>query len=634
MPSFRCLFVDEGSIAELNSRFLGKDGPTDVLAFPIDEEPIESGRSPDSGGTGPGMPSEPEDMPVLLGDIVICPAVAYRNAPEHAGTYDDELALLVVHGLLHLMGMDHQEDEEAEEMEAKERELLARHYAEIRPEAWKAKPAEDGDARERMPPGGVPARPGHSQTGDGKAPDHSSSGPQAGTDGTAGERSNRCGMVATSSFNGTDVGLLAGAVVLIVLSAVFALSETAITRISKVKAVSLVEEKRRGAVSLLRVVEHADRNIPVILFALEICTLVAATIIGVVANEVVGPLGVVLATAFEIVVIFIFAELAPKIWAVQHTERAALLVAPFLLAVVQFAPLRWVTQALIKIANIVLPGKGLKEGPYVTEEELLAMADTAADEAVIEREERKLIHSIIDFGDTVAREVMVPRPDMVTVSSEATVGEAGDIASSAGVSRVPVYGSGIDDIVGVVYVKDMMRAEREGTAEEPVTRVMRQAQFVPESKRIAEVMREMQAGKQHLAIVVDEYGGTAGLITLEDVLEELVGEISDEYDVDRPRVEFLDDGQLQVDASLSIDEVNELTGFDLPEGDWDTVGGFLYHLLGHVPDEGEAAVFDGHRLVAEKVNGRRIARVLIGVPTPPEPVEAPHEAAEDAGGQR
>ena len=186
----------------------------------------------------------------------------------------------------------------------------------------------------------------------------------------------------------------------------------------------------------------------------------------------------------------------------------------------------------------------------------------------------------------------------------------------------------------MVYVKDMMRAEREGTAEEPVTRVMRQAQFVPESKRIAEVMREMQAGKQHLAIVVDEYGGTAGLITLEDVLEELVGEISDEYDVDRPRVEFLDDGQFQVDASLSIDEVNELTGFDLPEGDWDTVGGFLYHLLGHVPDEGEAAVFDGHRLVAEKVNGRRIARVLIGVPTPPEPVEAPHEAAEDAGGQR
>ena len=170
------LFVDEGAIAELNSRFLGKEGPTDVLAFPIDEEPIESGRSPDSGGTGPGMPSEPEDMPVLLGDIVICPAVAYRNAPEHAGSYDDEVALLVVHGLLHLMGMDHQEDDEAEEMETKERELLARHYAEIRAEAWKAKPGGDDDGRAPEP---APSPPG----ADGEIePD----GPGPGVDGAAG----------------------------------------------------------------------------------------------------------------------------------------------------------------------------------------------------------------------------------------------------------------------------------------------------------------------------------------------------------------------------------------------------------------------------------------------------------------
>jgi probable rRNA maturation factor len=138
------LFVDEMSIAELNSRFLGKDGPTDVLAFPIDEEPLESGRSPDSGGTGPGLPSEPEDAPVLLGDIVICPAVAFRNAGEHAGSFEDEIALLIVHGLLHLMGMDHDEDDEAEEMEAKERELLARHHGALRPEAWLARSGPGG----------------------------------------------------------------------------------------------------------------------------------------------------------------------------------------------------------------------------------------------------------------------------------------------------------------------------------------------------------------------------------------------------------------------------------------------------------------------------------------------------------
>ena len=415
-------------------------------------------------------------------------------------------------------------------------------------------------------------------------------------------------------FGGAEIALVVAVVVLIIVSGLFALSETALTRTTKVKAMALAEERSRGAASLLKLVEHPERTIPVVLFTLQLCTLVAATMVGVVADRVFGPWGVVVATAFEVVVIFVFAELAPKTWAIQHSERAALAMAPFLLAVVSFPPLRWATQGLIHVSNWVLPGKGLKRGPYVTEEELLAMADTAAEESVIEGDERKLIHSIIDFGDTVAREVMVPRPDMLVVESSASIRDAADLASTAGYSRVPVYGQGIDDIVGVVYVKDMMRAEREGRQEEPVTAVMRPAQFVPESKRVAEVMREMQAGKQHLAIVVDEYGGTAGLITLEDVLEELVGEISDEYDIARPRVVPLGDGQLEVDAGLSIDEVNELTGMELPQGDWDTVGGLLYNLLGHVPVAGETADCDGHRLVAQRVVGQRIASVLIASP--------------------
>ena len=421
----------------------------------------------------------------------------------------------------------------------------------------------------------------------------------------------------TGRFTSAYVALMVVAAVLVIFSAVLALSETAITRTSKVKATALVEEHRRGAVSLRRIVENPERNLPVVLFALEICTLVAATLVGVVMDHVFGAWGVLIATVFEVVVIFVFAELAPKIWAVAHLDRAALFMAPVVSSLIAFPPLRWLTMALIWVANLVLPGKGIKEGPYVTEEELLAMADTAAEEEVIEREERKLIHSIIDFGDTVAREVMVPRPDMVTVASNATVREAADVASSAGYSRIPVYGNDIDDVIGIAYVKDMMRAERESRADSPIATVMREAQFVPETKRIAEVMREMQAGKQHMAIVVDEYGGTAGLVTLEDVIEELVGEISDEYDVERPRVERLEDGQLRVDGGLSIDEVNELTGLDLPEGDWDTVGGFLYNLLGHVPVEGEGANYDAHHLVAGKVERRRIAQVLISALSSP-----------------
>jgi putative hemolysin len=309
----------------------------------------------------------------------------------------------------------------------------------------------------------------------------------------------------------------------------------------------------------------------------------------------------------------VLAELSPKTWAIQHTERAALASAPFIRLLVAFKPLGWVTRALIVLSNAILPGKGMRAGPYTSDEMLRAIADEAAKEDVIEHEERTLIHSIIDFGDTVVRDVMVPRPDMVAVESHARIVDVIDIIIPAGYSRIPVYGQGIDDIVGIVYAKDLMRAEREARSEEAASTIMREAQFTPESKRVSELMREMQAGKFHMAIVVDEFGGTAGLVTLEDLIEELVGEITDEYDVEEVPPERLADGTVVVNARMPVDEVNELLETsELPEGDeWDTVGGLLYSLLGHVPVEGETAEVDGHRLVAERVQGRRIGRVRI-----------------------
>jgi len=255
------------------------------------------------------------------------------------------------------------------------------------------------------------------------------------------------------------------------------------------------------------------------------------------------------------------------------------------------------------------------------------MADAAASQSVIEREERTLIHSIIDFGDTVVREVMVPRPDMVVVESTAKVSDAIEISIVAGFSRIPVFGQGIDDILGVVFLKDLMKTEREGRTDDPVSTIMREAHFVPETKRVSELMREMQATKFHQAIVVDEYGGTAGLVTLEDLIEELVGEIEDEYDVQEPPIEQLNDGGVRVSARMSIDEVNELLGADLPEGDWDTVGGLVYGLLGHVPIEGETVECEGRKLSAERVQGRRIGRVRISEVAVPEGVASP-----DSGG--
>jgi putative hemolysin len=413
------------------------------------------------------------------------------------------------------------------------------------------------------------------------------------------------------TLSGTDIALLVAVVVFILLSGFLAMAETGLTRTNRVRIMALAEQHKRGAGLLLRLIEHPERTINPVLFMLLLCNLVAATLVGVVSADLFGGLGVAVATVFEVVVIFIFAEAAPKTWAVQHPEKAALVSAPIVAALVRIPPLRWLTQALIAASNFFTPGKGIKQGPYVSEQELLAMADAALQDEVIEREERTLIHSIIDFGDTVVREVMVPRPDMAAVESTAKISDVVEIAIAAGFSRIPVYGQGIDDIVGVAFIKDLIRAEREGKREEPVSTIMRDAHFVPETKRVSELMREMQRDKFHQAIVVDEYGGTSGLVTLEDLIEELVGEIEDEYDVEEPPVEQFPDGDVRVTARMSIDQVNELVGADLPEGDWDTIGGLVYSLLGHVPTEGESVDSDGHRLTAERVQGRRIGRVRI-----------------------
>ena len=417
------------------------------------------------------------------------------------------------------------------------------------------------------------------------------------------------GLLAAGLGSG-DFALVVVIVVLLVMVGALALAETGLLRMSRAKALALADEAHRGAARLLKLVEHPERFLNPILLLVLLCQLVAATLVGVVADHAFGALGVAAATAFEVVVIFVFFEAAPKTWAVQHPDRAALFAAPFVDAIIRFPPFRLISGALIGLSNLILPGEGIA-APFISEEEFLAMADVAVEEDVIEREERALIHSIIEFGDTVVREVMVPRPDMVAVEGSDRVGDVIEIAIAAGYSRIPVYEQGIDDVIGVVYTKDLMRAERENKTDLEVRALVREAHFVPETKRVAELMREMQSDKFHMAIVVDEYGGTAGLVTLEDLIEELVGEIVDEFDVEEPLIEPLPNGEVRVNARMSIDELNDLLHATLPAGDWDTVGGLIFNLLGHVPTEGENVVADGYRLTAEKVQGRRISRVRV-----------------------
>jgi CBS domain containing-hemolysin-like protein len=439
----------------------------------------------------------------------------------------------------------------------------------------------------------------------------------------------------------SDVWLLVAVGVLLVIAALLAMAESALERVTRPRAEDLAEEQRRGAGALLELVSRPERYVPTVVFLRLTCLLVQATLVGIVARSLFGAVGIVLATALDVVVVFVAAETAPKTWAVLDPERAALAAAGPVRGLVRFPPLRLAARGLIGLTNAVLPGKGLKHGPYVSsEEELLAVAELGVEEGVIEEDERALIESIIRFGDTIVREVMVPRPDMVTVHRRFRVADVMEIMLLNGYSRVPVCGERLDDVAGLAYAKDLMGAERDGKGDVAVGELMRPARFVPETKRVPDMLREMQRDKFHMAIVVDEYGGTAGLVTLEDIIEELVGEIVDEFDLDAPRVEELEGGGVRVHGRTPLDEVNELLRARLPEGDWDTIGGLVYDQIGHVPEEGESVVLAGWRLTAQRIQGRRIGRVSItpepepSVPPDPDPAQEPDPRRDAPGGER
>jgi CBS domain containing-hemolysin-like protein len=227
-------------------------------------------------------------------------------------------------------------------------------------------------------------------------------------------------------------------------------------------------------------------------------------------------------------------------------------------------------------------------------------------------QEKELISSVLDFTGTLVREVLVPRTDMITLSATASAASALDLVLEAGRSRIPVLGEGIDNVEGVLYARELLQLmDEEGDESTPVSELMRSPYFVPETKRVSELLREMQASQIHLAIVVDEFGGTAGLVTIEDLLEELVGEIADEYDEEKPMVTHLGEGSYLIDARLGIDELGQLIGTELPDEEWDTVGGLILGLAGRVPREGETFELKEHLFTADRVQGRRVARVRV-----------------------
>ncbi len=426
--------------------------------------------------------------------------------------------------------------------------------------------------------------------------------------------------------------LIVIAALLVPLAGLFAAADAALNSVSRARVETLVREGRAGARALAAVVADRPRHVNLLLLLRLVAETAATVLLTVALARLITPVsaGILSAGAIMVVVSYVFIGVGPRTLGRQHPyELGVAIAAPVRALATLLGPL---TKLLILIGNAVTPGKGFRQGPFSSEVELRELVDMASTSGVVDEDERKMIHSVFELSDTLVREVMVPRPDVVWVERDTAVDKVLRLALRSGYSRLPVLGENIDDVIGVAYLKDLVRAQ----AEQPdavLTAVMRPAVFVPDSKRIDELLKEMQRTRNHMAIVVDEYGGTAGVVTIEDILEEIVGEITDEYDGEElPDVARLDDGRLRVAARLPVEDLQELDGlfpeggeFDegpaaqlwavLEEADVDTVGGLLAQQLGRVPLPGAEVDVAGLHLLAEggkDARGRvRITTVLI-----------------------
>ncbi|GAA3829530.1 hemolysin family protein [Nocardioides panacisoli] len=414
-----------------------------------------------------------------------------------------------------------------------------------------------------------------------------------------------------------DLWQLVAAAVLVVLAGLFTAADAAVGGFSKARAHELVGESRAGSRRLVDVLDDAPRHLNTALLLRLFCETAAVVLVTLFVAEHVHDswwVRVGISVGSMLVVSFVVVGVAPRTLGRQHDETVALWSAlPLQVLTSVLGP---IPSLLILVGNAITPGRGFRHGPFSTETELREMVDIAEASALIEEEERKMIHSVFELGDTTVREVMVPRGDVVYVEAYKNLRQALSLFLRSGFSRIPVIGENLDDVLGFAYLKDVVRRDFEAPEVEftqPVSEIMRPVVWVPDSKPVDAQLREMQARRQHIAVVVDEYGGTAGLITIEDLLEEIVGEITDEYDEAGVAVERLDGGSVRVSSRYPIDDLDELFGFDVEEEDVDSVGGLMAKHLGKVPIPGSAVEAHGLRFEAEEATGRRnqVSTVLI-----------------------
>ena len=407
---------------------------------------------------------------------------------------------------------------------------------------------------------------------------------------------------------------ISAAILLVIFGGLLAAADAALSVMSRADLLDLAAVSRRRK-SLLGIVGDISAHVNAINFMRVVAETTAAVLVTLSLASMFDEWWItLLLSAFIMTVVsFVLVGSSPRSVGREHSRAILRFAAPMIRAVrVALGP---VAAALVAIGNRVTPGRP-KTTTFTSEEQLLSMVDEATELEVLEEDDRELIHSIFEFSDTVVREVMIPRTDMVTIDADASIGAAMGLFLSKGNSRMPVIGSDIDEVLGILYLRDVARLGHESPMDADtitVAELARPAMFVPESKKADAMLRQMQLESNHLAMVVDEYGGIAGLVTMEDLIEELVGDISDEYDREVVEVEELTNGQYRVSARLPVDELGELFSIDLDDDDVDSVGGLLTKALGRLPQPGSRATYSGLILTAERTEGRRkrLSTVLV-----------------------
>ncbi|MBE6007895.1 MAG: HlyC/CorC family transporter [Lachnospiraceae bacterium] len=397
--------------------------------------------------------------------------------------------------------------------------------------------------------------------------------------------------------------------VLICFSAFFSAAETALTSLSKIRLRNMVDDNIKNADKVAKITDDPGKLLSTILIGNNIVNICASSIATAIAISIDPIKGVGIATAFMTIVVLIFGEITPKTIAAQNSEKISLRFAgPIIIITKLLTPFVIIFNAVTGVIVRLFGADPSKRTPLITEAELKTMVDVSHEEGVLETEERQMINNVFEFGDSKAKDVMTPRTDIEAVKADISREELISFFKEEQFSRAPVYGEDIDDIIGIVYYKDVVFSPEEGF---DIKDYIRDAFFTYESKGTSELFRIMRTKRIPVAIVVDEYGGTSGLVTLEDLVEEIVGEIADEYDEVEEDIEVVKEDEYIIDGSTHIDDVNEMIGTNIESEDFDTIGGFVIGVLGTFPEAGETVEYDGIRFVVEEIDKNRIEKLRI-----------------------